>query len=187
MFARSGYCESVHIKWYVYTHIYVYSQFFLGVYPDNCLREWSISRVDTVVVVVLVLISSFALASTVPDGKPQVTSAHNSSSTSIYLNWKPPPKSSIHGEFLGYRLAYKPRDDTSPESVQEIFLRDPSIEVCVYIFLFPTAVFFELTWIIWLFGRFNLRAMLFKACRRSRSTWFRSKCLIRKDWGQVPP
>lgn len=67
----------------------------------------------------------------VPDGKPQVTSAHNSSSTSIYLNWKPPPKSSIHGEFLGYRLAYKQRDDTSSESVQEIFLRDPSIEVCV--------------------------------------------------------
>lgn len=78
--------------------------------------------------VILIFVRFFL---TVPDGKPQVTSAHNSSSTSIYLNWKPPPKSSIHGEFLGYRLAYKPRDDTSPESVQEIFLRDPSIEVCV--------------------------------------------------------
>nr|CAH0108118.1 unnamed protein product [Daphnia galeata] len=75
--------------------------------------------------VILIFVRFFL---TVPDGKPQVTSAHNSSSTSIYLNWKPPPKSSIHGEFLGYRLAYKPRDDTSPESVQEIFLRDPSIE-----------------------------------------------------------
>ena len=85
------------------------------------------------------LISCFAFALTVPDGKPQVTSAHNSSSTSIYLNWKPPPKSSIHGEFLGYRLAYKPRDDTSPESVQEIFLRDPSIEVCA-LFSILTAV-----------------------------------------------
>ena len=66
----------------------------------------------------------------VPDGKPTVMSAHNSSSTSIYLNWKPPPKSSIHGEFLGYRLAYKQLEDTGSDSVQEIFLRDPSIEVC---------------------------------------------------------
>lgn len=64
----------------------------------------------------------------VPDGKPQVTSAHNTSSTSIYLSWKPPPRSSIHGEFLGYRLAYRQRDAGS-DSVQEIFLRDPSIEV----------------------------------------------------------
>lgn len=138
--------EKVYTLNYMYTHTYMCIPSSLWAYIRTIVYESeSISRVDTVVVVVLVLISSFALASTVPDGKPQVTSAHNSSSTSIYLNWKPPPKSSIHGEFLGYRLAYKPRDDTSPESVQEIFLRDPSIEVCVDIFLFPTAVFFELT------------------------------------------
>lgn len=64
----------------------------------------------------------------VPDGKPQVTAAHNSSSTSIYLTWKPPPRSSIHGEFLGYRLAYKQREAGS-DFVDEIFLRDPNIEV----------------------------------------------------------
>ena len=90
-----------------------------GAYPDNCL-PWSDQS--------YFLFLSRSCRS-VPDGKPQVTSAHNSSSTSIYLNWKPPPKSSIHGEFLGYRLAYNQRDDTSSESVQEIFLRDPSIEV----------------------------------------------------------
>ena len=67
----------------------------------------------------------------VPDGKPQVTAAHNTSSTSISITWKPPPRSSIHGEFLGYRLAYKKRD-TGAEFVHEIFLRDPNIEVCTH-------------------------------------------------------
>ena len=69
----------------------------------------------------------------VPDGKPVVTSAHNASSTSIYVTWKPPPKSSIHGEFLGYRLAYKERDDNSgSDTLQEVFLRDPTIEVLIH-------------------------------------------------------
>ncbi len=75
---------------------------------------------------------------TVPDGKPTVTAAHNSSSTSIYLSWKPPPRSSLHGEFLGYRLAYRQRNDETAgsDSVQEIFLRDPSIEVGSFLFYF---------------------------------------------------
>ena len=34
-----------------------------------------------------------------PTGRPQVTVAHNTSSTSIYLEWTPPPTGSIHGEF----------------------------------------------------------------------------------------
>lgn len=69
------------------------------------------------------------VAAAVPDGKPQVISAHNTSSTSIYLSWKPPPRSTIHGEFLGYRLAYRQRGAPGPEFVHEIFLRDPAIEV----------------------------------------------------------
>lgn len=88
--------------------------------------------------------------SPVPDGKPTVTSAHNSSSTSIYLNWKPPPKSSIHGEFLGYRLAYKQRDDTGSDSVQEIFLRDPSIEVFLFFEIRLFAEYISLT-VFWFF------------------------------------
>ena len=65
----------------------------------------------------------------VPDGKPQVTSAHNSSYNSIYMTWKPPQRSTINGEFLGYRLAFKQREQAASESVAEVFLRDPSIEV----------------------------------------------------------
>ena len=34
-----------------------------------------------------------------PSGKPQVTAAHNTSSTSVYLEWMPPPIPTIHGEF----------------------------------------------------------------------------------------
>ena len=34
-----------------------------------------------------------------PSGKPQVTAAHNTSSTSVYLEWLAPPLPTIHGEF----------------------------------------------------------------------------------------
>lgn len=72
----------------------------------------------------------FCLFSPVPDGKPVVTSAHNASSTSIYVTWKAPPASTIHGEFLGYRLAYKQRDDNSgSDTLQEVFLSDSNTEV----------------------------------------------------------
>ncbi|XP_054722094.1 tyrosine-protein phosphatase 99A-like, partial [Uloborus diversus] len=61
----------------------------------------------------------------VPDGKPTITSAFNTSSTSIRLQWAPPPKHTIHGEFLGYRITYRPRD--RPEEEREIILRDPTL------------------------------------------------------------
>ncbi|CAD7089966.1 unnamed protein product [Hermetia illucens] len=64
----------------------------------------------------------------VPIGKPVTTIAHNTSSTSIYISWKPPPPDTILGEFLGYRITYRPRDK-SPSSVKEIYLRDSTIEV----------------------------------------------------------
>ncbi|XP_037919169.1 tyrosine-protein phosphatase 99A isoform X3 [Hermetia illucens] len=63
----------------------------------------------------------------VPIGKPVTTIAHNTSSTSIYISWKPPPPDTILGEFLGYRITYRPRDK-SPSSVKEIYLRDSTIE-----------------------------------------------------------
>jgi hypothetical protein len=40
-----------------------------------------------------------------PSGKPQVTAAHNASSTLVYLEWTLPPANSLHGEFLGYLLS----------------------------------------------------------------------------------
>lgn len=65
---------------------------------------------------------------TVPIGKPVTTIAHNTSSNSIYVSWKPPPLDTIFGEFLGYRITYRARD-LKPEKVNEIFIRDSSVEV----------------------------------------------------------
>ena len=39
-----------------------------------------------------------------PSGKPTITSAHNTTSSSIYLAWEPPHPSTLHGEFLGYQV-----------------------------------------------------------------------------------
>ena len=70
----------------------------------------------------------FPFLSTVPIGKPVTTIAHNTSSNSIYVSWKPPPLDTIFGEFLGYRITYRARD-LKPEKVNEIFIRDSSVEV----------------------------------------------------------
>ncbi|XP_023221800.1 tyrosine-protein phosphatase 99A-like isoform X2 [Centruroides sculpturatus] len=59
----------------------------------------------------------------VPDGKPTIIGAHNTSSSTIRIQWAPPPRHSIHGEFLGYKISYRPRD--RPEE-KTIILRDPS-------------------------------------------------------------
>ncbi|XP_015928066.1 putative receptor-type tyrosine-protein phosphatase mosPTP-1 isoform X2 [Parasteatoda tepidariorum] len=59
----------------------------------------------------------------VPDGKPNITYAHNTSSSSIIIQWAPPPKHSLHGEFLGYRITYRLRERARGE--REIILRDP--------------------------------------------------------------
>lgn len=63
----------------------------------------------------------------VPSGKPRITAAHNTSSTSIQLKWSSPEDSTIHGEFLGYRVAYKPRTAIGGDAVQEIRIKDPLI------------------------------------------------------------
>ncbi|KAG8225881.1 hypothetical protein J437_LFUL006043 [Ladona fulva] len=62
-----------------------------------------------------------------PAGKPLITTAHNTSATSLLISWKPPPRDTIHGEFLGYRISYRPRDK-GPEVVKEIYIRDPNIQ-----------------------------------------------------------
>lgn len=56
------------------------------------------------------------------------TVVHNTSSSSIYISWKPPPLDSILGEFLGYRITYRVRDNSAHE-VKEIYIRDNTVEV----------------------------------------------------------
>ena len=53
--------------------------------------------------------------------------AHNTSSSSIQLKWSPPEDSTIHGEFLGYRIAFKPRTAVGGDAVQEIRIKDPLV------------------------------------------------------------
>lgn len=64
------------------------------------------------------LILSIFYSKTEPSGKPRVTAAHNTSSTSLYLSWQPPELSSIHGEFLGYKISYRPRDVADSKAVE---------------------------------------------------------------------
>uniref|UniRef100_A0A182XHN7 Uncharacterized protein n=2 Tax=gambiae species complex TaxID=44542 RepID=A0A182XHN7_ANOQN len=62
-----------------------------------------------------------------PTGKPVTTIAHNTSATSVYISWKAPPPESILGEFLGYRITYRPRDYHT-DDVKEIYIRDSTVE-----------------------------------------------------------
>ena len=74
------------------------------------------------------VINPFILLSfySVPSGKPTITAAHNTSSTSIQLSWRAPHPSTLHGEFLGYRIAFKPRN-AGQDQVQEVLIKDPGI------------------------------------------------------------
>ena len=63
----------------------------------------------------------------VPSGKPTITAAHNTSSTSLQLIWRPPPKSSINGEFLGYQISYRPRNDNTSADANVFNLKDPEV------------------------------------------------------------
>ncbi|XP_076619526.1 putative receptor-type tyrosine-protein phosphatase mosPTP-1 isoform X3 [Colletes latitarsis] len=61
-----------------------------------------------------------------PEAKPPITAAYNTSATSIYLAWNPPSRDTIHGEFLGYLIGYKPRNRTHAEE-KNIYIRDPTV------------------------------------------------------------
>ncbi|XP_059092018.1 tyrosine-protein phosphatase 99A-like [Tigriopus californicus] len=60
-----------------------------------------------------------------PSGKPRVTAAHNTSSTSLYLSWQAPETRTIHGQFLGFKLSYRPRDEPESKAV-EVPIENPS-------------------------------------------------------------
>lgn len=81
-----------------------------------------------------------------PDGKPTVTMAYNTSSTSIHISWRAPHKSTIHGEFLGYRISYRPREKGDDE-VKEIYIRDSNVDVrLLFVYDFipkPISFFFQ--------------------------------------------
>ncbi|RLU16101.1 hypothetical protein DMN91_011859 [Ooceraea biroi] len=63
----------------------------------------------------------------IPEGKPTITAAHNTSASSIYLAWKPPSRDTIHGEFLGYRIGYR-RREKADEEMKNIYIRDPGVD-----------------------------------------------------------
>ena len=63
-----------------------------------------------------------------PSGKPRVTAAHNTSSTSLYIAWQPPDRKSVHGDFLGYRLSLRPRD-VEESKATVVPIEDPSLTV----------------------------------------------------------
>ena len=54
--------------------------------------------------------------------------AHNTSSSSIYLEWSAPAPATLHGQFLGFLINYRPRD-TSPSQSREIKITNPSVTV----------------------------------------------------------
>lgn len=64
----------------------------------------------------------------VPIGKPITTIAHNTSATSLYISWKPPPPDTILGEFLGYRITYRTRDKANND-LREMYIRESNVEV----------------------------------------------------------
>lgn len=63
-----------------------------------------------------------------PEGKPHIVYAQNTSSTSIRIQWTPPPKNTIHGEFEGYRITYKQRDRPDDEA-REVVIRNSQTTV----------------------------------------------------------
>ncbi|KAF5274569.1 hypothetical protein FQA39_LY07181 [Lamprigera yunnana] len=62
-----------------------------------------------------------------PSGKPTIITAHNTSATALFISWRPPLRQTIHGEFLGYRISYRPRDHPE-EATKQIYIRNPSAE-----------------------------------------------------------
>jgi hypothetical protein len=49
------------------------------------------------------------------------------SSTSLQLSWRPPPITSLNGEFLGYYVTYRPRHSNVSNLVSEAFINDPEV------------------------------------------------------------
>ncbi|XP_046912035.2 protein tyrosine phosphatase 99A isoform X4 [Dermatophagoides farinae] len=64
----------------------------------------------------------------IPDGIPIGFRCVNKSSSSLSLEWHPPPRNTIHGEFIGYRLRYHKNGNSASLLVlheREITIGDP--------------------------------------------------------------
>ena len=57
-----------------------------------------------------------------------MTAAHNTSSTSLFISWQPPDLNTIHGEFEGYKISYRPRDIAQAKAI-EIPIENPKAKV----------------------------------------------------------
>ena len=73
-----------------------------------------------------------------PEGRPVITEAYNTSSTSIRLAWRPPPKKLLHGEFLSYKLTYWER--YNPKKSSQEFL-DVKARVCPPLYKLTFVIF----------------------------------------------
>ncbi|KAF0312846.1 Tyrosine-protein phosphatase 99A [Amphibalanus amphitrite] len=63
-------------------------------------------------------LASEALLPDAPSGKPTVIKTFSPSSDSIEVVWRPPDRSEMNGEFIGYRLSVRPRDKVDMEWTQ---------------------------------------------------------------------
>ncbi|XP_074603401.1 putative receptor-type tyrosine-protein phosphatase mosPTP-1 isoform X2 [Brevipalpus obovatus] len=61
----------------------------------------------------------------VPHGKPTFIGIGNATSSSVSIQWAPPPMDTIHGPLQGYHIKYHPRDRIHQERVIEIL--DPNL------------------------------------------------------------
>jgi receptor-type tyrosine-protein phosphatase gamma len=55
-----------------------------------------------------------------PRGKPLIVRVQNLSASSVSVTWRAPDNDTIHGEFLGYRLNWRPRDATADTGETEV-------------------------------------------------------------------
>lgn len=75
----------------------------------------------------------------VPDGVPIGFRTVKKTSSSLSLEWYPPPRNTIHGEFIGYRLRYHKNANSASLLVlheREITIGDPEAKVSFNIRLF---------------------------------------------------
>ncbi len=55
-----------------------------------------------------------------PRGKPLIVRVQNLSASSVSVTWRAPDNDTIHGEFLGYRLNWRPREATADTGETEV-------------------------------------------------------------------
>ncbi|KAI2797964.1 Protein tyrosine phosphatase, partial [Blomia tropicalis] len=66
----------------------------------------------------------------IPDGMPIGFRVVNKTASSLRLEWNPPPKNTIHGEFLGYRLRYRKNVNSAVLVLdRQITISDPEAKI----------------------------------------------------------